>query len=363
MTSNKFDSLKKPFPIQPANHACQAHSVQGNKSAKGLYAQIAFFVLGPYFIFFHTEPDAITTFSIIFSSIVLEAFPFMLIGALIGGLIEVFISRDTLINFLPKNRFLSIVLAGLLGIIFPVCECAIVPVVRRLLGKGMPLGAAVAFLLGGPIVNPLVFASTLVAYSFSWDVAFLRLFAGYGIAIIVGLLIDGLFTRQQALAENQNQPDCSCGHDHHHIDAEQTSLKNRFTAALSHGAQDFYDICKFLIIGAFIAAALQTFVPRQALVAVMTNPFSAIFLMMTLAVMLNLCSEADAFICASFQPLGIPLSAQLSFMVLGPMLDIKLILMYLTVFSKKMIIALTLLTLFTVGATMLMLEFSQWILR
>ncbi len=359
MKANDFNSLEQPFTIVSGDSS-QTHDTAPDKAAKGLYAQIAFLIFGPYIIFFHTEPEAITTFSIIFSSIVLEAFPFMLIGALIGGLIEVFVSRDTLIKLLPKNRMLSIVLAGSLGIIFPVCECAIVPVVRRLLGKGMPLGAAIAFLLGGPIVNPLVFASTLVAYSFSWDVAFLRIFAGFGIAIVVGLLIDGLFTRQQALVEKTAQEICGCGHHHHHhSEGEQGSLKNRFMGALSHSAQDFFDICKFLIIGAFIAAALQTFVPRQALVAVMTNPVSAIFLMMALAVMLNLCSEADAFISASFQPIGIPLSAQLSFMVLGPMLDIKLILMYLAVFSKKMIITLTLIILFVVGATMLFMALSQ----
>ncbi|MBL6995976.1 permease [Desulfobacula sp.] len=363
MKTKDFNSLEQPFTIIPGNPSVQNDAKAIDPITKGLYAQIAFIVFAPYILFFHTEPEAITTFSIIFSSIVLEAFPFMLIGALIGGLIEVFVSRDALIKLLPKNRVLSIVLAGSLGIIFPVCECAIVPVVRRLLGKGMPLGAAIAFLLGGPIVNPLVFASTLVAYSFSWDVAFLRLFAGYGIAIAVGLLIDGLFTRHQALVENPTQQDCGCGHiHHHHSEGEQSGLKDRFMGALSHSAQDFYDICKFLIIGAFIAAALQTFVPRQALVAVMTNPFSAIFLMMVLAVMLNLCSEADAFISASFQPLGIPLSAQLSFMVLGPMLDIKLILMYLTVFSKKMIITLTFITLFMVASTMLFLEFSQRLL-
>ncbi len=360
MKTKDYNSLEQPFTLVSGTHSAHVHGKESYKITKGLYAQIAFIIFGPYIIFFHTEPDALTTFSIIFSSIVLEAFPFMLIGAVIGGLIEVFVSREALIKLLPKNRVLSIVLAGLLGVIFPVCECAIVPVVRRLLGKGMPLGAAIAFLLGGPIVNPLVFASTLVAYSFSWDVAFLRLFAGYGIAIAVGLLIDRVFTRQQALVDMPIQQVCGCGHiHHHHSDVEQGNLKNRLMGALSHSAQDFYGICKFLIIGAFIAAALQTFVPRQALVALMTNPFSAIFLMMVLAVMLNLCSEADAFISASFQPLGIPLSAQLSFMVLGPMLDIKLILMYLTVFSKKMIISLALITLFMVTATMLFLELSQ----
>jgi len=205
-----------------------------------------------------------------------------------------------------------------------------------------------------------VFASTLVAYSFSWDVAVLRVLAGFGIAVAVGLLMDGMFTRQRALIAESGQPTCTCGHDHG--SPGQGSVKDRLMAAMSHGAQDFYDICKFLVMGAFIAALLQTFVPRQALIAVMTHPVSAVVLMMALAVMLNLCSEADAFISASFQPLGVPFSAQLAFMVLGPMLDIKLILMYLTVFSKKMIVSLTLVTLFMVGFSMLFLEFSKWFL-
>lgn len=361
MAPNDLNQIKNPFPLTSEHHTCQFHHTQGNKFALAHYLQIVFLILGPYFLFFHAQAEAAVTFSIIFSSIVLEAFPFMLLGALIGGLIEVFISRDALVRCLPKNRALSIVLAGMLGMVFPVCECAIVPVVRRLLGKGMPLGAAVAFLLGGPIVNPLVFASTLVAYSFSWDMALSRLFAGFAIAVAVGLSIDGLFSRDKALIEAADDKGCTCcGHLHEPASAD---LRSRVMAALSHGAHDFYNICKFLIIGAFIAAVLQTFVPRQALLAVITNPFSAIFLMMALAVMLNLCSEADAFVCASFQPLGMPLSAQLSFMVLGPMLDVKLILMYLSVFSKKMIVTLACLTFFMVGASMLFLELSQWILH
>ena len=153
MKPEDFNSLEQPFPIN-SGPCCQAHGEEPYKITKGIYAQILFIILGPYILFFHADPEAIDTFSIIFSSIVLEAFPFMLIGALIGGLIEVFVSRESLINLLPKNRALSIVFAGLLGIIFPVCECAIVPVVRRLLGKGMPLGAAVAFLLGAPLSIP-----------------------------------------------------------------------------------------------------------------------------------------------------------------------------------------------------------------
>ncbi|MCG8617531.1 MAG: permease, partial [Desulfobacterales bacterium] len=119
---------------------------------------------------------------------------------------------------------------------------------------------------------------------------------------------------------------------------------------------DFYDIARFLIIGAFIAAALQTFIPRQAFFSVASGSVAAIALMMVLAVVLNLCSEADAFIAASLAPIGIPFTAQLAFMVLGPMLDLKLILMYMSVFTRKMIIILSLSTLTFVFMAMLFME-------
>jgi hypothetical protein len=93
---------------------------------------------------------------IVFVSIVLEAIPFMMLGSVVGGLIEVFVNRERLATMLSHNSWSTVFIAAGAGIVFPVCECAIVPVVRRLIGKGLPLGAAVAYLLGGPIVNPIV---------------------------------------------------------------------------------------------------------------------------------------------------------------------------------------------------------------
>lgn len=358
ITTDDSDLTKQAFYIQYHQENCSI--AKSNKVALSYYLQVGFLVLGLFFAFSSNKSDIFSNFSIIFISIILEAFPFMLLGALLGGLIEVFVSRDSLINLLPKNKKLSIIFAGLLGVIFPVCECAIVPVVKRLLNKGMPLGSAVTFLLGGPIVNPLVFTSTLVAYSFSWPIAILRVLSGFMVAVVVGLLIDRLFKDKTALINNSKEETCSCCS--HHGDIKNQSLIKKLNSTLSHGAHDFYDICRFLIIGAFIAATLQTFVPRQSIVSIMTNPFISIFLMMILAIILSLCSEADAFISASLQPLGIPFFAQLSFMVLGPMLDIKLILMYLSVFTKRMIITLTFITFIIVFISMLFMEFSKWIL-
>lgn len=336
---------------------CHSHEAQGGTlSCAGRWLQVLFLVSALSMAIFHSRSEAYATFAVIFGSIVLEALPFMLLGTLIGGLMEVFLSREGLIRLLPNRKYDAIILAALLGILFPVCECAIVPVVRKLLKKGMPLGSAVAFLLAGPIVNPLVFASTYTAYGFSFETAVLRVTAGFFIAIGVALVIEVCLTKARALKEDPPAHGCSLC-----LDGENgRSFFQKIRAALGHGALDFYDIGRFLIMGAFIAAALQTFIPRQAFTSIMAGPVTAIVSMMVLAVALNLCSEADAFIAASFRSVGLPFSAQLAFMVLGPMLDIKLILMYLTVFRGRMIFLLSSLVILFVFGSMVFLEFSGW---
>jgi uncharacterized membrane protein YraQ (UPF0718 family) len=152
-------------------------------------------------VFFRHTPE-FATLSITFVSIFLEALPFMLLGAAIGGFIEVFVSKTVITRIVPARPLPAILLAAGLGLVFPVCECAIVPVVRRLFSKGLPLGAGIAFLLGGPIVNPLVALSTAVAYGNDPAIAGYRLASGYLIAVVMGLLIDRLFSRKTALVES-----------------------------------------------------------------------------------------------------------------------------------------------------------------
>ena len=53
-----------------------------------------------------------------------------------------------------------------LGFAFPVCECGVVPVVRRLFNKGLPMWVGITFLLAAPVINPIVLVSTYVAFGF-----------------------------------------------------------------------------------------------------------------------------------------------------------------------------------------------------
>jgi len=264
----------------------------------------------------------------------------MLLGTLIGGFIEVFIPQETITRFLPERRWWSVFIAAAMGIIFPVCECAIVPVIRRLLKKGIPLSAAIAFLLGGPIVNPLVAASTAVAYFADWSIMIQRMVIGYFIAVAGGLLMNFLFSKSKAVRnevfsdQNPIESEMLCDH------CKSASLSEKISLAASHGANDFFDIGRYLVVGAFFAAVMQTLIPRQVFTAVTDTAALSILVMMGLAVVLNLCSEADAFVAASFRSTTMPLAAQLAFMILGPMLDIKLIIMYLNVFRVRAIVAL-----------------------
>lgn len=312
----------------------------------------------------------VQTFALVFLSIVLESLPFMLVGSLVGGLIEVFVSRERLAACLPRRAWAATCVAAGLGLVLPVCECAVVPVVRRLTRKGMPVSAAVAYLLGGPIVNPIVAASTLLAYKFDWTVVAARTAAGYAIAVSVGLAMGRLFRQRPALLETHPEPfPASCGHAHAHQDACECghdhgghssgrSLSRRLLAALRHASDDFLAVAHFLIIGAAIAALAQTALERRTVLDFASLPLVPLLAMMLLAILLNLCSEADAFIAASFRGL-MPLPAQLAFMLTGPMFDLKLLLMYRTLFTRRAIFALSILILLAVGTAAALFELRE----
>ena len=303
---------------------------------------------------FWGDQAAVRTFALVFGSIVLEALPFMLVGSLIGGLIEVFVSRERLTRHLPRGPLALTCAAALLGLVLPVCECAVVPVVRRLTRKGLPLSAAVAYLLGGPIVNPIVGASTFLAYAGEWRIVALRLGAGYAIAVGVGWLMGRLFARRPALLHataGEHAPAATCGCEHNHGHAHDHGggrISARLGAALRHASDDFTAVAHYLILGAAIAAFAQTVVERRAVLELAAIPFLPSAAMMALAILLNLCSEADAFIGASFRGL-VPVHAQMAFLLTGPMFDLKLLLMYRTLFTRRAIAALSILILLAVS--------------
>ncbi|WP_028895677.1 permease [Syntrophorhabdus aromaticivorans] len=315
--------------------------------AAGVILNGIFFTLAIAALALWGETSAFRTAAITFVAIVLEAVPFVLVGSIAGGLVEEFVSRERLSRIFPQGKA-GVLLAAILGMAMPVCECAVVPIVRRLLSKGVPPGAAVTYLLAGPIVNPVVFLSTGVAYSMNWSVALLRLALGYTIGAAVGLLVNTVFgsdPRKITLSGNEGRclPNisCSCHHEHEApLHDCPRNLQGRLWTALGHGADDFLEAGKYFIMGAFLAAVINTVLPRPVIADFVHSPASGIGSAMMLAVGLNLCSDADAFIAVSMRSVW-ALSAQMAFMLLGPMLDIKLLFMYRSVFRGRFMIFMT----------------------
>lgn len=265
----------------------------------------------------------------IFISILIEAIPFILIGVILSGIIQMFVSEEMIARIMPKNRFLAVLFGALAGVLFPACECGIIPITRRLLLKGVPLHAGVAFMLTAPIINPIVLFSTYIAFGNRWSVVFYRDGLALAVSLIIGVILSYQFKDNQLLKPDEP------GHHHHH----HGTLLQKLGGTLRHAIDEFFSVGKYLIIGAFIAAAMQTYVKTSTLLAIGQNDVSSSLVMMGLAFVLSLCSEVDAFIASSFSS-TFSLGSLIAFLVFGAMVDIKNLLMMLAAFKKRFVFLL-----------------------
>lgn len=372
-------------------------------------------------------------FILVFTSIIYEALPFIVFGVVIAGLLEEFVPQQFLARILPRSRLLAIAGGGLLGGVFPMCECGIIPIMRRLLRKGLPLSVCVAYMLAGPIINIVVILSTYVAFTNNsifgeaWIVVALRVGLAFVTAFITALVVEWQYQKHghgllaPHVVRGLTQPEEENG------DAKKRTVFDRLNNISATALGDFVDIMAFLILGASLAAtgraAMDSLsVQRPALNAeleelkpngtrlvkvtksegetglkpgdvilkvdgasvtsladvdnalrqkkpadhvpvvvlrdeqetpvdtrlgvkrevnplvtlIQDNIVVAILAMMVMAVLFCLCSEADAFVAANF-PMIWPASSKLAFLVLGPMMDLKLYMMYTRIFRPRLI--------------------------
>lgn len=287
-------------------------------------------------------------------SLVLEGAPYILLGAIISGMIDSYLPSKAMDRLLPRNQYAAIFVAGLMGGIFPVCECAIVPVIRRLVAKGLPVSCAMTYMLSAPIINPLVALSTYSAFQVAptdpnqmqpWMMMWSRLLFGYIIAVVIGLIMVRVSatkilrasvlklvndTKAANLAPQKPQP---TGPDD----------GRRLIQAFRTAQKDFIDVGMYFVIGIIIASIFKTqIVLRQdiqtGLVSVSENQFIAPAILMVLAFILSLCSTTDAFVIAADAIFS--KSAKLAFLVFGPMMDMKLIFLYSTVLQRRVVVYL-----------------------
>ncbi len=305
-------------------------------------------------LFFSQALQRLSTLATIFLGIFIEALPYLLLGIFASGFIEVFVKKEIILRLIPKNRFLGILIGSMLGLLFPVCEHGVVPLTRRLFNKGMPVSMGITFMLAAPVMNPIVIASTLAAFGLG-PVFWGRIILTLLIATITGLVFS--FQKDEEILANMPE---FLVYDCHHCGSEvnpHATIKEKILLAIELAGDEFFEIGLYFIIGAFLAATLQTFVPQSILLTLGGGPILSILIMIILAVVLSICSTVDAFVALSFVE-TFSTGSILAFLVYGPMIDIKAIMMFTRVFKKKTILYLALIPLFLVILASLFITFN-----
>lgn len=273
-------------------------------------AIVALLIVGRFALAPYLTAPALQTWATIFVAICVQALPFLVFGVALSAAISAFVPASFWTKALPKRPAMAVPVAGLAGAVLPGCECASVPVASGLMARGVTPAAALAFLLSSPAINPVVLVATAVAFPGQP----LMVLARFAASLVAAVGVGWLWLRFGRAEWLRNRP-----HSH-----------GSFVEAMRH---DLLHAGGFLIVGGLAAATLNVVVPREWLTAVADVPWLSILVLALLAVVLSICSEADAFVAASLT--GFSPTAKLVFMVVGPMVDLKLIALQTGTFGRS----------------------------
>lgn len=292
----------------------------------------------------------IKNISIIFISIFFESLPFLLLGSLISSIIETFVSDDTLAKLIPKNKILGCIVGIILGFFLPACDCAVIPVSKRLIKKKIPINVAVSFMLSSPIINPVVLLATYKAfYKTNPSLFWYRFLFGIIVALVIGIIVGIIFNKKKVTI---NDYDCIECHNHDDIEEDFKDLldydeedhnhdknESKIISICKHTVFDMFEVVKFLIIGALIASIIQVLLPRNILSIFNNNQVLSNITLMLFAYLISLCSTSDSFVGKSLVS-SFGSSSVLAYLLLGPMIDIKNTIVLFGNYKKSFVITL-----------------------
>jgi uncharacterized membrane protein YraQ (UPF0718 family) len=264
-------------------------------------------------------------------SVIIEALPFVILGIILSIVVQVWLPDGILLRFLPRTPFLRRACISLFGIFLPVCECGNVPLTRGFMLKGFTVAESMTFLLAAPIINPVTILTTHQAFGFDNGILAARIIGGLAIANIVGWLFS-LHPSQMSLLTPAFQAECRMP-EHSHAHTRRAKSADLFVRESSA-------IMPALFIGALIAGAIQVAVPRDVLVSLGSDPLWSILAMLLLAFVIAVCSNVDAFFILPFASSFMPGSIA-TFLVFGPIIDVKMLAMLRTTFTTRVLVQLT----------------------
>ena len=306
-------------------------------------------------------PSELQDFTTLALSIVVEALPFVILGALVSVIVRLFAPTERILRLLPKRPLLRRLSISLFGTFMPVCECGNVPVARGLVIRGLSVAESTTFLLAAPIINPVTLLATSQAFPLDPSIVWIRMAGGLLIANLVGGLIALYKDQMELVSKGFYNTLCQVGtaddlhhhehhHEHHDHDQHHNHASNRWWDRWQEGIVIFRDevslMLKVLCLGALIAGATQVFVPRDVLTSLGSDPFLSILAMIALAFIISICANVDAFFALAYSN-TFTIGSIVAFLVFGPMIDIKMLTMMRTTYKVRLLAVITLLVTLT----------------
>ncbi|WIB60632.1 permease [Curtobacterium sp. MCLR17_007] len=277
-------------------------------------------------------PDVVQDFLTLAISVVVESLPFVVLGIVLSIVVEVWVPQGALERVLPSRPMPRRAVISLIGMLFPVCECGNVPLARGLMLRGFTPAEAVTFLVAAPILNPLVIVSTAQAFGWSGWILPVRIVGGFVVANLVGWIV-AAHRRPADLLLPAFEARCRAA-------VGAAAPRNRWRESAAQFGGETATMMPALFVGAGLAAAIQVAVPRSTLVAIGSNPVLSVLAMMLLAMTVSLCSNVDAFFALSFASTFLP-GAITAFLIIGPIIDVKMIALLRTTFRTRFLVLLS----------------------
>lgn len=330
-------SILNPEEILKANH------IQNRNRLSFMISLICIYLLIIAIPLNDNAYSYIKSTNMIFIGILMQAVPFLLIGAFVSGLLQVFVTDETLIRIFTRNKWLGFPIALISGFFFPVCDCGIVPIASRLTQKGVPLPQAMIFMLAAPAMNPVTILSTLYAFPGQPQYALCRIGLGALVALTAGLVLNFMHIRSDDVLIGSSIAACSCASVTSGVQISGT--KGKIESVVLIAGQEFFNMGRYIVIGSFACSILQQSVPAAFFSGAGVQILFPLALILLASFFMSVCSTSNAFIGRSFLNV-FPVPAVMSFIVMGPMLDLTNLFMLSSNFKKKYILRLVILLIF-----------------
>ena len=274
-------------------------------------------------------------------SVLIESLPFVMLGVVLSIAVQVWVPPGVIERWMPRRAWARRAVLSLLGMNVPVCECGNVPFARGLLMRGFSVPETMTFLIAAPIVNPIVIITTHQAFGFSDGILVARLVGGYLIANLIGWLYSR-HPSPDALLTDRFRDTCA-------LVVHEPGGKGR--RSIAQFVVELRAVMPALVIGSALAGAVQVLIPREALLAIGSNPALSIVAMIALAMVVSICSNVDSFFALSFASTFTP-GAIVAFLLVGPLVDVKMLALMRTTFTTRTlagIVVIVLLSAFAIG--------------